>query len=502
MKTRAEAIARMQELNNSAKAEGRDMTEKELEEFQSLKRHVEELDKQKPGEGAPAAGGQGETPPAGGDDAVLRGITEERGRVTAITAMCKEFDLSPQEFISRGMSLEDAQAAVLKELKKDGVPARVRVTEDEGEVFREAASDALLVRAGLVPLKDAPKANGMTGLSLRALAEECLEKDGITGLRRMADDQVMEHIYRQFFSPTAFFPSIVDQAIKKSYTKGYEAMPYTYERFCGKGSLTDFKETHGNWLAGDAGDFLLVPEGGEIKHDVPADIQLPTRKLAKYGRQFTITYEAFVNDDISFITTVPNRYARSMRRTINSQVFGVLYENKPIYDGKTLFHTDHKNLLAEGSAPSIKALQKMLLKLRLQKDQHGNAIIIEPRYIVVPVGYQFDLYAILCSESINTPGNTQAKNPLFNLAIEVLEDPTLNALVDAGNPCPWFLCADQSSATAIQIDYLNGMETPTLKRSEKSGTLGFIWDFWGFWGVNVLDYRGVVKNPGVALDLE
>ena len=36
------------------------------------------------------------------------------------------------------------------------------------------------------------------------------------------------------------------------------------------------------------------------------------------------------------------------------------------------------------------------------------------------------------------------------------------------------------------------METP--------GTLGFVWDIYLDWGISVMDYRGIVKNPGVKVD--
>ena len=35
---------------------------------------------------------------------------------------------------------------------------------------------------------------------------------------------------------------------------------------------------------------------------------------------------------------------------------------------------------------------------------------------------------------------------------------------------------------------------------EAPGQLGFIWDVYLDWGITVLDYRGIVKNPGVQLE--
>ena len=35
---------------------------------------------------------------------------------------------------------------------------------------------------------------------------------------------------------------------------------------------------------------------------------------------------------------------------------------------------------------------------------------------------------------------------------------------------------------------------------EQAGQLGFVWDIYLDWGISVMDYRGIVKNPGVAVD--
>ena len=67
------------------------------------------------------------------------------------------------------------------------------------------------------------------------------------------------------------------------------------------------------------------------------------------------------------------------------------------------------------------------------------------------------------------------------------------------NACPWFMMADPASARGIQVDYLNGQKTPTVRRAEVPGTLGFVWDIYMDWGIAVRDYRGIYKNAGAKL---
>ncbi len=340
----------------------------------------------------------------------------------------------------------------------------------------------------------------MRGTSLRDLAIECLSREGrnVNELLRKDSTELFMDLCRQFYNPSAAFPAIMDQTIRKAIVELYNHVPTTFQQFTTKGSLPDFKETADHeYLIGGVGDFLLVPENGEIKPDMPRTELLPQRKLDTYAKQFSMTRQAFVNDDIGFLTRVPGLYAQAAKKTIDKQVYSVMYNNPAIFDGVTLFHADHKNLMGVGTAPTQAAIQAAILQMQKQVDQFGEPIYMTPRRIIVPVGYEFDLAVIFKSTQITGSTNNDI-NPLYNYPLEIIQSPLLNAMAGE-NACPWFLQADPSSARGIQVDYLNGQETPTVRRMETPGQLGFVWDIWLDWGISVRDFRGFVKNPGVAL---
>ena len=79
-------------------------------------------------------------------------------------------------------------------------------------------------------------------------------------------------------------------------------------------------------------------------------------------------------------------------------------KNPAIFDGAPLFDTAHKNVAATPSAPSIDSLQKMMLKLLRQTDPFGEAITIQPKYIIVPVGYGFLLSQLLETQVLDVTG--------------------------------------------------------------------------------------------------
>ena len=84
-------------------------------------------------------------------------------------------------------------------------------------------------------------------------------------LNRRTSDELYGMLQRQFYNPTAAFPAILDNAINKAYVEGHKTVAVTFDQWAKKGSLKDFKTHDNNYIAGPVGEFLEVPEGGELK---------------------------------------------------------------------------------------------------------------------------------------------------------------------------------------------------------------------------------------------
>ena len=513
--SREQMLNRMNELLSAAMNENRAMTAEELAEYDNLKRTVDALDaaaqaaatghanrSQDDDDDESGEGGEGEDAGRAAGEMAQRAIESERTRIRSIEDMCRHFGIESREFVDRGLSVDATRAAIMDQLMHDAAPvsARVSVTEDEGDKFRRAVTDGLMMRSALNVENPAEGANEFRAVSLRDLAIECLTRDGSKAgnLHRKSSDELYDELLRSYYNPSASFPAIMDSTIKKSIVELYNHVPTTFQEITTKGTLPDFKETADHeYVIGGVGDFLKVPENGEIHPDKPRTELLPTRKLETYGKQFSMTRHAFINDDIGFLTRVPGLYATAAKKTIDKQVYNILFNNVTIFDGTALFTSGHKNLIASGSKPSQASIQEIILQMQKQTDQFGEPIYITPRKIIVPVGYEFDLAVIFKSAQVVGSSNNDI-NPLYNYPLQVVQSPILNALAGS-NACPWFMLADESSARGIQVDYLNGQETPTVRRMEAPGVLGFTWDIFLDWGISVRDFRGIAKNPGVAL---
>lgn len=495
-------LAAQQAIVDAARAAHRDMTADETAEFNDLQRQIEaQRAASQVSQGAVKTGSEAG---AGEDPEAIRAaaIAAERQRTAEINALCRDFNMDGAEFINGGQTVEQVRAAVLERLKKNGAPAGVGVVKDEGDKFREAAADALRIRAGYANEKPADGARELAGMSLRDLAIECMSREGraIGELLRMSSDSLYDELSRSFYNPAAAFPAILDSSIKKTVVEEYNKVRTTFQAWTTKGTLPNFKITSDKeYILGGIGDFELVPENGEIKADYISSKVLPQRKLDTYGKQFSMTRQAFIDDDIDFVAKVPGMYAAAAKRTIDKQVYTMLYNNGTIYDGKTLFNADHKNLIATGSAPTQESIQAAILKMQQQTDPFGEAITMVPMYLIVPTGYEFKLAVIFNSAQVTGSSNNDI-NPLYNYPLTVIQSPILNSLAGTG-ACPWFLVSDPYSAKFIQVDYLNGNETPFVRRMEAPGVLGFTWDIYLDWGITARDYRGAVKNPGAVISV-
>ena len=377
-------MLKQQAIVNAAKADNnRALTAEEQAQFDSCQREIEQADAEIKAQERGLAGGTGTpaAPPAANPQPAApqtatpqavpaegqRSATEaERNRVTEIMALCRDFDVDPAEHIRNGSSLDQVRAAILDGMRQTGSPIGVQVTRDEGDTFRQRATDALMLRAGVPVATPADGANELRAMSLRDLAIECLSRDGrdTMQLLRMQPDDMYGELCRQFYNPTAAFPAILDNTIRKSIVQLYNAVPTTFQAWTTKGSLKDFKTTADHeYVIGGMGDFLLVPENGELKPMIPKTELLPNRKLDTYGRTFSMTRQAFINDDIGFLTEVPGLYAAAAKKTIDKQVYSLLYNNAPIFDGVELFHKKHGNLITKGGKPKYKKFQDVIAEL-------------------------------------------------------------------------------------------------------------------------------------------
>ena len=407
-------------------------------------------------------------------------IAEERARVREIGTMCRQFGVDDAPYINDGMSVEAVRAAILDKLAEQRKAQTVTVQVDEMDKFRAAATDGLAMRAGLTVENKAAGADEYRGKRMIRLAAECVERELGKNTRTMDDEMIV----REALTGTGAFPGILSNVAHKSMAQAYQTAPTTYQLWTAHGSNSDFKDAV-RYRLSEADTLEKLNESGEFKASGVTESMAKT-SVATYGRMFSITRQAIINDDMGALQQLPAIYGAAARRMINKMVYKMLQSN-PKVEGAQLFHADHKNLCAKDI--SIEGLAKMKAAMAKQKNIAGLEYLnIQPAFLICPVELEVQAAQLISSVVDPTKANA-TPNPFAN-KMTVISEPELE---DAK---AFYLAAAAGVAPTIEVTSLNGNLTPTMERAEQFDTLGIKWRIYMDVGVNLLDYRGIAKSTG------
>ena len=414
-----------------------------------------------------------------------KAMEQERKRTSEITALFRDFDVEcADEAIVMGVSVDEARAMVMDQLRARNKGVSVTMGEAESDKFRAAAQDAVLMAAGIPVAEPAPGANELRGYSMIEMARESLRRECDTKAN-FGDNMEMA---RAAINSTSTFPAIMSNLANKSVMTGFNEAETTYQIWAGKGSNRDFKEAARVALS-EAGNLELVPEGGQFQQDFLGEASART-KVATYGKLFSLTRQAIINDDLGLFSKIATKYGSAAKRLVNKMVYAQLTGNVKMQDNIALFDTKHGNVAGTGEALSVKAIAKAITAMRRQKGITGDATLnITPKYLVVPPELEVTAYQIVNSTAAVDGVNSGVVNPYKGRFVVVAD-------AELTDPDAWYLVADASQHDTIEVTYLNGVETPRLETRQGFDVDGIEYKVAFDCGVSALDFRGVFKNAG------
>lgn len=400
----------------------------------------------------------------------------------AIRAKYEAFIIDPSADVSC------FQNDVLAELGRDTAPVgNGHVSaggDDEVDKFRSGASHALLARAGLEV--DDPK-NEYRGSSTLDIARAALtiRNVPIRGFDKMTI------VATAFTHTTGDFPLLLADVAHKSVLKGWAEQEETFTTWTTTGTLPDFKPMNRVDL-NLFPSLLEVPEGAEYKYATIGE-HGETVQLATYGRLFSITRKAIINDDLNQFSRIPQRMGRASKRTIGNLVYAILTGNPNLSDGIALFASAHNNLLT-AAAISTDSVDVARVAMQTQKDPDGfTTLNLRPKFFLVPAALEGTAKTVMAS-AVQVPvtgRNYTVPNSVANLA-EVISE----ARLDAASATAWYMVSNPSSTDTIEVDYLDGQSTPHLEQQQGWEVDGVAFKVRIDAGVKALDFRGIVRNPG------
>lgn len=446
------------------------------------------------------------------NEAVRQDATRaERQRAMDIRSACAMANLPPEfgdKLIEDGTPIDKARAAVIEELHKrrtaagteaptDPTLSRVEAGEDEHAKFRGAALNSVLIRAGLAKNDTA---NELRGFTLRELARHCLERRGVRTVgmspMEMIGAAFTHRVEMRGFVPahgTSDFDYILENSARKAMLMGYEEQPETYQLWTRQIPMVDFK-THSFTNLSNFSGLSEVKENGEFTHGTVTD-RREQAALATYGKLFSISRQAIINDDLGAFTEIPRKMGRAAARKIGDLAYAVLTSNPTMADSVALFHASHANYVASGSgaAPSVTTVTAMRTAFAIQTDPSGSTLNLRPRYLIVPQALADNALVLVgAAYDPDTANKLQKPNPVKPLNLEVITDGRL----DASSATKWYGAADASMCDTVGIGYLSGEPGPSLEQKDGWNVDGTEFKVRIDAVAKALDHRGLYHNFG------
>lgn len=432
--------------------------------------------------------------PSSGDP-VQAALGALRERNTQIQAIALPHMGNPQvrEYVDSVMAQVDSTVTadavgrqILALLGSNSAPlnggAAITAGTDQRDLTHAAMSNAIQARAGLAQATDG---NPFRGMSMTEIARACVQQAGVDtrGMERL------EVVGMAFTHSSSDFPQLLGDASRRALLQGYQEVEETFDQYTRAVNVSDFKPTNLVGL-GAFSDLDIVPEGGEYKQGTFSE-QSQAMKIVTYGKLFTITRQAIINDDLGVFGDVPRKMGQAARRTLAKAVFDLINSNPVLADGKRLFHADHNNLLSAAliSTASVSAMQAAM---RLQKDAGGNLIQVPMRGLLTPVALSGLAKTVRTAQYAVGAGVGSNDPNIVRETFEVWDDGRL----DAKDAKAWYGISNPAYVDGIVVGYLDGNQTPYLEQHQGFTVDGVAWKVRLDAAPAIADYRGIYKNPG------
>lgn len=349
-----------------------------------------------------------------------------------------------------------------------------------GNIVGDSVRNVIMTRAGQA---ERQADNQFNGMSLMELARASLthRNIGVASLDRMGI------VGMAFTHSSSDFSFILMDVANKSALAGWDDAEETFDKWTRTGSLSDFKA--GNRVGLEAFPSLRqVRPGAEYKYATLSDTGASIT-LATYGELFSIDRQAIINDDLSFITRVPESMGRAAKATVGDLVYAVLTGDQQ-FNGDSLFSAERNNYVS--GELSVENLASARSQMKRQKSG-DRTLNISPAFLLVPTLLEAYADQIIHSTSvIGEQINSGIKNPVMNMA-EIIAEPRLD---DAGEE-DWYLAA-RKGADTIEVAYLDGNAAPTVESTSGFTVDGVTMKVRIDAGVAPMDFRGLLKSAGAS----
>lgn len=319
----------------------------------------------------------------------------------------------------------------------------------------------------------AEKYKGLNDNSLNKLVNEGLKASGI--------EVSPTNNYANFkaYLNLVDFKTIFVDTLNNLLIDKWSATSETWRIWVNNYSLTDFKATavtavgvipQPDHLDEHNQEYLLKELYGESA----------SAKLGTYGNLINIERQTIFSDDISAINTFLAGISAAYDRQIGDKVYGFLTENPEVFNGTSIFGSEHKNEVTatdDFSADLGNALALMYGQTIETFDRKVENVRVQPKYVIVPPEK-----ALSAAKVVGEYNKAVTEQQLLVVIVE-------SRLTGFNG---WFLACDNPFAS-ISLFTLRGALVPQIFTSAVFNLDGLQIKHRLDYDVRPTDYRGLVR---------
>lgn len=432
-------------------------------------------------------------------------IRAEGARIDAIRAACKDHpDISAQA-IKEGWNVDKAENHAMKAAhaataNNSGVTSAPMIncgaSNVAGSELVEAAAVGLSLRCGVQEseLKASDKVMA-AGYQFRnkTLVEICAmaaQAEGVPVHFGMSKEEVFRAA-----ASTKSLSAISRSVSSRSVLKGWMIGTPSWRSWCSTGNLPDFK------LNEKIGLYSALSLKELAKDGTIADGSLSGAKevyrAIRYARGINIDEQTIINDDLSVLSTLPEKLGLKGAQKVSGLVYTHLLLNPSMRDDENLFSAKHGNLKTS-SALSVDSVEAAIAALRKMVDEESETLDIEPFALLVPPELEQTARNIVESPAIIVSSSTKmgVNNTIAGYKLKVIVEPRLSNSSYAGSSASaWYLLGNPAQGETVEVGFVNGVQNPVVEQMPTAPNQYGIYlrtklDV----GVKALDWRGMILN--------
>lgn len=414
----------------------------------------------------------------------------EKERCFRIIQSCQKSRLPEafqNELIKKNVPLEKALQMIIdksaenEETKPVVDTVRSTIVGGVDENRRSALSDAIMFKHDPASV-DLSKsgAREFVGYSMIELARQHLEMSGVRTIG-WNKNQIAERALHS----ASDFPLVLMDAANKRTLKSYLAVKQPWRVFASETTASDFKTINSVGLD-SMSPFTEVKDGETLKYGTISE-KAEKYALGSYQAGIMFSRKMMINDDQNLFMGMSSEFGRQAALTENNVVMRkAILDNPKMGDGKALFHADHGNLIASGTALDKANLTALKLLIAKQADAKKNPLYLSAKYLVVGT----DLEDV--ARELLFPLNQAGGPNVHGNTLELIVDPYLDGTVKQ-----FMVIADPAIVPFIEVAYLEGARGVQLDREIEFDTQGLKMRGALDFAAKALNWKGVASNPGI-----